>query len=492
MNPPQTALYTVAAVRAIEARAAQTCAIDLWTLMRRAGQAAFRALRARWPEATRIVIVCGSGNNGGDGYVVAELARSLGLQVVLVQVGAAPACEPALRAVSAWRAAGGEVLAYTGGALPAADLVVDALFGIGLDRAPQGSAAAAIAAINAQSAPVFALDVPSGLNADSGYAPGACVQASATLTFVAWKRGLWTGVAAKVCGERQLATLEVAVEAFAGTDADAELLGLSQLRTALAPRARDLHKGGCGHVLVIGGDHGHGGAALLAARAAARTGAGLVSVATRAQQVAPILASIPEAMVHAVASSEDLRGLIDRADVIALGPGLGQSDWGLQLAAEACASGRPMVLDADALNLLAAGRIAASVNCVLTPHPGEAARLLGVDVAAIAQDRYAAVRELARRFRAIVVLKGAGSLVVDRDGAVAVCPFGNPGMASGGMGDALTGIIAALIAQGLGLVDAARAGITVHALAGDRAAGNGERGLLATDLIAELRMLVNP
>ncbi|MBK7145666.1 MAG: NAD(P)H-hydrate dehydratase [Xanthomonadales bacterium] len=492
MNPLLTALYSVAAVRAIEARAVQDSAIDLWTLMRRAGQVAFRALRARWPEATRIVIVCGSGNNGGDGYVVAELARSLGLQVALVQVGAAPACEPAQRAVNAWHASGGEVLAYTGGSLPEADLVVDALFGIGLDRAPEGMAAAAIAAINTQSAPVFALDVPSGLDADRGHAPGACVHAAATLAFVAWKRGLWTGVAARVCGERQLATLEVPAGAFAGTDADAELLGLPRLRTALAPRARDLHKGGCGHVLVIGGDHGHGGAALLAARAAAHSGAGLVSVATRAEHVAPILASIPEAMVRAVASSAELRGLIDRADVIALGPGLGQSDWGLQMAAEACASALPMVLDADALNLLAAARIQLPTDCVLTPHPGEAARLLGVEVGAIAQDRYAAVRELARRFRAIVVLKGAGSLVADRDGAVAVCPFGNPGMASGGMGDALTGIIAALIAQGLGLVDAARVGVTVHALAGDRAAGNGERGLLATDLIAELRMLVNP
>ena len=492
MNPGSSELYTVAAVRAIEARAAHAHALDLWTLMQRAGQAAYRMLRVRWPGALRIAIVCGSGNNGGDGYVVAALARAAGLQVVLVQVGATPACEPALRAVRAWCAGGGEVLAYGGGSLSDADLVVDAVFGIGLDRAPQGSAAAAIEAINAHAAPVFALDVPSGLNADSGCAPGACVQACATLSFVAWKRGLWTGMAARLCGERQLATLELPPEAFAGIEADARLLAQPDVAAALAPRARDLHKGGCGHVLVIGGDRGHGGAASLAASAAARTGAGLVSVATRAEHVAPILASIPEAMVQAVASREDLRALIERADVIALGPGLGQSDWGVQLAQEACGAGRPVVLDADALNLLAAGHLAAPAACVLTPHPGEAARLLAVEVAAIARDRFAAVRELACRYRAVVVLKGAGSLIADRDGAVAVCPFGNPGMASGGMGDALTGIVAALIAQGLGLADAARTGALVHASAADRAARHGERGLLASDLIAELRMLVNP
>jgi hydroxyethylthiazole kinase-like uncharacterized protein yjeF len=493
MNELDEALYRVDAVRRIEAQAMALPGHDAGSLMQRAGAAALAFLRTRWPLARRIAVVCGSGNNGGDGYVLATLARAVGIDVDVVQVGAMPTRAPAVQAVERWRDAGG---VFRGddvqATLSAADVVVDALLGIGLDRAPEGAQCAAIEAINACGRPVFALDLPSGLDGDTGHAPGACVRATATLSFIVWKRGLWTGAAAEVCGERHLAALDVPATSLAGIAPDARLLARSDLSQALKPRPRDAHKGQAGYVLVVGGDLGLGGAVLIAGTAAARAGAGLVGVATRPEHVAAVLARQPELMARGIVAANDLDALVERADVIAFGPGLGQSDWSLALALRACASGKPLVLDADALNWLAAHRIAPTGDCVLTPHPGEAARLLGTTVAAIAVDRFAAARRLAAQYGAAVVLKGAGSLVVDADGEVAVCPFGNPGMASGGMGDALTGIVAALWAQGLPAIAAARIGVLAHALAGDRAARAGERGLLATDLVAELRAVLNP
>jgi NAD(P)H-hydrate epimerase len=396
-----------------------------------------------------------------------------------------------VQALAQWHAVGGTIDDDLN-VLADADLVVDALFGIGLDRAPDDAARDAIAAINRTGKPVLALDVPSGLNADTGHAPGVCVHASVTLSFIAWKRGLWTGVAAHVCGDRQLATLSVPQDAFAGIPFDAECLTRASLARALPPRARDAHKGSAGHVLVIGGDLGFGGAVMIAAMAAARSGAGLVNVATRAEHVSALIACQPELMARGVTTADELDTLIARADVIAIGPGLGQSPWGLALALRACASGKSLVLDADALSLLALRRIEPHGHIVLTPHPGEASRLLGCTVADVERDRHAAVRAIAEQYQAVVVLKGAGSLIADVDGSVAVCPFGNPGMASGGMGDALTGVVAALWAQGLDARDAARTGVLAHALAGDRAARAGERGLLAMDVVAELRAVVNP
>lgn len=492
MKAEDSDLYTVAAVRRIEAQAMAQAELADWPLMQRAGAAAFRMLRVRWPEASRITVVCGNGNNGGDGYVVAALARAAGLAPRVIQVGPASTREPAVQAVLAWQQCGATAREYRGGDLEAADLLVDALFGIGLDRAPDGLHAQAIGAMNRHTAPCFALDLPSGLNADSGHAPGACVTADLTLSFIAHKRGLWTGSAARYCGERFLDSLDLPASARAGISADGQLLRAQEMRVALPPRPRDAHKGQGGHVLVIGGDHGMGGAVAIAASAALRAGAGLVSVATRAEHAAPILAWRPEVMVHAIDDAHALLPLIEHASVIALGPGLGQSDWSRQLARAAVSARKPTVIDADALNLLATGDIDVPPNAVLTPHPGEAARLLGIDSAAIARDRYAAARALAQRFAATVVLKGAGSVIADADGAVSVCPYGNPGMASGGMGDALTGIVAALLAQGLACGAAARSAVLAHALAADAAAGEGERGLLASDVIDALRRVLNP
>jgi ADP-dependent NAD(P)H-hydrate dehydratase / NAD(P)H-hydrate epimerase len=260
----------------------------------------------------------------------------------------------------------------------------------------------------------------------------------------------------------------------------------------LPMRSRDAHKGCHGHVLAIGGDHGTAGAIRLCGEAALRSGAGLVSVATQPEHLFALNAARPELMAHAVADPSALAPLLARASVLAVGPGLGRGSWGRALWQAALDSRLPRVLDADGLNLLAAApRCFDGLAAVLTPHPGEAARLLDCDVAAVESDRFAAARALAKRYGGVLVLKGAGSLIADPDGGLAVCPWGNPGMASGGTGDLLTGIIAALLAQGCTAWQAACLGVGLHARAGDLAARDGERGLLASDLLIPLRHLLN-
>ncbi len=281
-------------------------------------------------------------------------------------------------------------------------------------------------------------------------------------------------------------------------------LSYDTLRPLLVPRPRDSHKGAYGHVLVLGGAPGFGGAALLAAEAAARTGAGLTSVATHPHHVAALLARRPELMVHGVDQPDVINALLERATVLVAGPGLGNDTWGLQLLQTALHTAArrslPVLLDADALNLLSAGKLDAGARLksewILTPHPGEAARLLDCPVTEVQAAREATVRELQRRYGATVVLKGAGTLVCfDQHGRqqVECCVHGNPGMASGGMGDVLSGIIGGLLAQGLGTANATRIGVCLHSRAADlEAAAHGERGMLATDLLPHLRTLLNP
>ena len=476
----------MAQVRALERAALATLDIESFELMRRAAQAALDDLRRRWPQARRVTVCCGPGNNGGDGFLLAALARDSGMQVNVLALAAEAHGDAAL-ARAAWERGGGQTVEWHDtDNLPAGDVLVDALYGIGLDRAPQAQSAALIERINASAAPVLALDVPSGLNADTGHCPGVAIRADATLTFVAHKRGLHTGHAADCVGALELASL--GVDAVGGAP-DARLL----MARGLAARQRHANKGDNGHVLVVGGAPGMSGAARLAGEAALRAGAGLVSVATHPQHAAGLNLGRPELMVHAVADAQALHAMLERATVLALGPGLGRGEWGRALWRGTLAAGKPLVLDADGLNLLAEAGTAHQFDTpvVLTPHPGEAARLLGVDTAEVERDRFAAVRLLAQRYHAVVVLKGAGSLIADANGRLDVCPWGNPGMASGGMGDLLTGLIAALMAQGCDAREAACLGVGLHARAGDLAAQIGERGLLASDLLLPLRTLLN-
>ena len=484
-------LFDTDAVRRLEARGIAACDGDGFALMARAGQAAWRYVLKHWPREQRIVVACGPGNNGGDGYVLARHAHASGRDVRVLRLQP-PSTELARRACDEYIAAGGRI-AESADAMRDAGLIVDALFGIGLSRAPDVATAALIETINAHPAPVLALDVPSGIDARRGSAPGAAIVADRTLQFIARHRGLRTGAAMDHAGELELATLDLPDSVADGIAPAAQAYRPDALPGFFPLRPRDSHKGRNGHVLCIGGDQGSGGAILLAADAALRCGAGLASVATRAAHVPALLARRPEAMAHGIEDASGLAALLARADVLAIGPGLGQGEWGRSLFDAALACDRPRVLDADALNLLAQSPRRLSAHDVITPHPGEAARLLGITTADVQRDRFAAASVLCERYAAQVVLKGAGSIVASADRVPAVICAGNPGMAVGGMGDLLTGCIAALLAQGFEPRDSAVAGALLHGAAGDAAARDeGERGLLPGDLLPWLRRLANP
>ena len=476
-------------VRDAEQHAAQAHGITLADLMQRAGQAAFNRIRQYYPCARHWLILCGHGNNGGDGYVVARLARASGIHVTLLAVagdGALPI--EAQQARTQWLQAGGCVQPAVL-PLPEAEVIVDALLGIGLHAAPRAPYDGLIAAINAHPAPVVALDLPSGLNADTGIALGAVVQAEHTQSFICLKPGLLTGQARAVVGQLHCDPLGLSAWLAAQRWPWRRLDG-QDLAGWLPPRSPLAHKGEQGRLLLIGGDHGMGGAIRLAGQAALRSGAGLVRVLTRAEHVAPLLAACPELMVEAW-SPAALHEALAWADVLAIGPGLGRRDWGRRALAAIVDCQRPMLWDADALNLLAEAPFA-DARRVITPHPGEAARLLGCSIAQIERDRPAAVCALQRRYGGVALLKGAGTLIADGTRR-AIADIGNPGMASGGMGDILSGIIGGLLAQKLPLYDATCAGAVAHGVAADvLAQREGTRGMLASDLLPEIRRWVNP
>ncbi|MBP8098330.1 MAG: NAD(P)H-hydrate dehydratase [Arenimonas sp.] len=485
-------LYTSDQIRAMDALAIESLGLSGYELMGRAGAAAWAVLRHRWPHAKQIVVVCGPGNNGGDGYVLARIAKAAGCKVeVLVDPGGAPRSRDGRRAASDWRGAAGVTRVFDG-LLPEADVWVDALYGIGLTRQTSGVVEAMIERINASHQPVLALDVASGLDADRGSALRMCIRADVTLSFIAGKRGLYTGQACDVSGEVLLDRLGLPENLFADFTPAARLYRRENLVDSLGPRHSNAHKGEHGHVLCVGGEMGMGGAVRLCAEAALRAGAGLASVATRSEGVAALVAARPEAMTHAVEDADALQILIKRADVLAVGPGLGRGEWGRTLFEAAVGSGKPIILDADGLGLLAA-HPRPLPQAILTPHPGEAARLLGISNEEVQVDRFAAVQALVEKFDCVVVLKGAGTLVAAPGEITAVIGAGNPGMATGGMGDVLTGVIAALRAQRLPLFFAAVFGALLHGAAGDDAARiDGERGLLPSDLFPHLRRLANP
>lgn len=480
-------LYASEQVREIE-RLAVASGTSGYVLMQRAARACWLHMQQRWPVARSIHVVCGSGNNGGDGYEIARLARDAGCDVRVTQVGPAAAHGDAVLARRGWIDAGGDVCAGVPD-LSDAELVVDALFGIGLTRDLQGEARVAVERINACGAGVFSVDLPSGLHADSGRVMGIAVRANACTSLIGFKPARVLGAGPSQCAEWRVEGLGIGQDLLARVPYLADLPGHEELKTALPPRLREAHKGSHGHVLVVGGDVGMMGAVLLAARAALRTGAGLVSVATRAEHAVALTAAQPELMCHGISHARQMLPLLERADAIAIGPGLGQAPWARELFACVLEQSKPLVVDADALNLLAQEPVRRA-DWVLTPHPGEAARLLSISTAQIQAARVGAVRALRERYGGVAVLKGAGSLVQGE--ALAACSYGNPGMAVGGMGDVLTGIIVALIAQGLASERAARTGVLIHAMAGDRAALGGQRGLLPGDLITQLRAVVNP
>ncbi len=489
--PPN--LYRAEQTRELDRLAIEEFGISANILMERAGDAAFNILRQTWPDASRIAVMCGSGNNGGDGFVIARLAYEQGLNVTVYQVGDPVRIQgDALAALQRMQGVDLSPVAYTEQSLDDYDVIVDALLGTGLSGEVRAPFRQAIEAINASPAPVLAVDIPSGLNADTGMPCGLAVRADCTVSFIGLKQGMMIGKGPDYCGKILFDDLNLPAAVFERLEPAATLLAYDELKHHLKPRERTAHKGDFGHVLIVGGNKGMSGAARLAGEAALRSGAGLVSIATRRKHAAQLSATRPELMCHGIESGDALKALSARATVIAIGPGLGQDDWAREMLSIAMARNLPLVVDADALKLLAKIEIERK-DWILTPHPGEAAHLLHTGTAEVQQDRFAAVSKLVEKYDATVVLKGAGSLVKHPGEKPGLCTAGNPGMASAGMGDVLTGVIAALVAQGMGQAEAARLGVCLHAEAGDLAIrGIGVRGLLAGDIMSPLRRLVNP
>ena len=496
-------VWTPEAVRTLDRTATSAFGISGYELMTRAGEAVCAAASARWPDAHSWVVLCGAGNNGGDGYVVARLARRAGRDVRVCAL--ADPSRLTGDAATAWRdfaAEGAALVPLEPQVLAGAELVVDAILGIGLARPVTGATRTAIEAVNAAQRPVVAVDIPSGLDATSGLPSGVAVRADLTVTFVGRKLGLYLGEGPAHTGQVQFADLgippTVVERAGLGGQARLCLFTADELPRLLPRRSATAHKGHFGHVLVVGGNYGMSGAVRLAGEAALRAGAGLVSVATRPAHAALLPLVRPELMCHGIAEPEDLAPLLARATVVALGPGLGRDEWARGLLAAVLATPLPLVLDADALNLLADLPVRRQ-DWILTPHPGEAGRLLGRTSTDVQRDRLGALEALRDRYGGTIVLKGSGTLVGGTGQCPWLIPTGNPGMATAGMGDVLTGVTAGLVAQahaqllaGVPGADIAAAAAFVHGAAGDAAARAGQRGVVASDTLAQLQPWLNP
>ncbi len=485
-------VYSVESVRQVDRAAIEGLGIPGYTLMTSAAMESLDEAVSFYPNAKRWQIICGAGNNGGDGYVLARLAAQRGISVSVTALTPPEKLDgDAATAYADFIADGGHVGCWDGGLDAHVDMIVDAMLGSGLLRDVEGQYADAVNTINSHASPVMALDIPSGLDGDSGAIRGVAVRADLTVTFVGLKTGLFLNDGPDSVGELRFSDLQIPHKCYENSVERLRRIEYAEFGNVLPPRDQSAHKGEFGHLLLIGGGPGMPGAIRLAGEAALRCGAGRVSVATHPSHHAAITSGRPELMCHAIDKPSDIRPLLDTVDTLALGPGLGTAKWGRSLFNEVLHTDLPMVVDADALNLLAGSPRRHDAR-ILTPHPGEAARLLDTDAATIQKDRLGAIEKLTDRYGGTIVLKGSGTLVSSSDGPSWISTSGNPGMASPGMGDVLTGVVAAFLAQGMSFESSAAFGVEVHARAGDRAAKSGQRGMIASDLLRELRPLVNP
>lgn len=497
-------LFLSQQVRDIDSSAINRHGIKGFSLMNKAAKFSFNILLERFPNCQKVTVLCGSGNNAGDGYIVAALAKAYGIACNVYFLS--PPDKLVGDAQSAYQMCLAENVScdhYSDKSLASETdnhIIVDALLGTGLNSPVRGLYADAIEAANKSTAPILAIDIPSGLNANTGSIMGTGIEADCTASFIALKLGLFTAEGQHYTGELYYDDLEVPAKIINEQTPIAHCLSLQKLLDQVSVRPRHFHKGNCGHTLIVGGDRGYGGAVLMAAEAALRCGSGLTSVITHQDHCSALLSRTPEVMVTSTENTQQVEQLLDAATVIVIGPGLGRSAWSEKLLQRVIKLDKPLVLDADALNILTNKQN--WINSVdkenqgkriYTPHPGEAARLLGHGSAGlIQQDRLHAITELSNKLGGHILLKGSGSLLASKGETISICPYGNPGMASGGMGDVLSGIIGSLVAQGFDEGFALRLATTLHARAADIAAKqSGERGLSACDLIPVVRSLLN-
>ncbi|MCL9780625.1 NAD(P)H-hydrate dehydratase [Vibrio sp. S4M6] len=491
-------LYSAEQVKQGEVQAAKLANIPMYDLMEKAGAAVFETLLEHYGQPSSIAVFCGGGNNGGDGYVVARLAKERGIQVSLYHCGAIDKLKgDALTAKRAWQSAGGRIVDIerilsqpVSLTLSEHNVVVDALLGTGLSGPVRPQARQVIALLNQFNGPVVSVDIPSGLCANTGQVLGDCVKADHTVTFIGHKQGLVTGHARAYTGDLHFAGLSVE-ERLEQICATSRFLMGQEVYQYLPERSPLAHKGNNGKLICIGGNEGMAGAIVLASTAAARSGAGLVATLAHSDSVLPLQVHCPEVMARQWCGDKAfLSQRLRWSDVVLIGPGLGTDDWSEEAYHDVLGVDKVKVFDADALNLLAQ-RPNKDPQRILTPHSGEAARLLGVSIEEVESDRYQSVIELHQRYGGVIVLKGPGTLVFDGQ-TTTVCPKGNSGMASGGMGDVLSGVIAGLLAQGMCLFDAAKLGVYCHSEAADVIASQtGQRGMLASDVIPQVRALLN-
>ena len=481
---PSHALYTAKQLRTLEQNAVKG-ELDLLTLMQRAGRAVYDTILGRFTNGPpqRWLILCGAGNNGGDGYVVAHLARAAGFQVE-VFAGAVPESEPAMQVHQDFISATRHEIRRKGWKPGDYDVVVEALCGLGQRLPLKGDAKRLAQVGNASSGYKVSVDLPAGLDADTGRVDPEGFRADLCIAMIGWKRGMFTGTGAARCGERLLA--ELALPATLHCMQPAAML--STALPALPRRAADSHKRSYGSVLISGGEPGMFGAALLSAKAALRSGSGLVSVMTGPEQLDRPAIYCPELLSLNQEDTEACERALLAANAVAVGPGLSAGTVAERM--PMLLTGKaPLVVDAGALRWLAENP-RKSDRWVLTPHAGEAAALLKLSSEAVEADRFSAAEKIQARYGGVCVLKGHGSIVQNAEGAQ-VCISGNPGLATAGTGDVLTGIIAALLGQGLALTEAAVTGVNLHATAGDRCAARlGRVGMIAGDLIDELPALL--
>jgi len=484
-------LYTAEQTRKLDQIAIEEFDIPASTLMARAADSVFETLSERYPKAKKIAVVTGLGNNAGDGFMLARLAQGLNYKVTVYHLGEADKYkDDCFDAYQRMQGTDVSIINYTSQDFKDCDVIIDGIFGIGLNREAGGLFKTAIEKINNSGKPTIAIDIPSGLNANTGTVWGVAIKANITISFIGLKQGLLTGEGPEYSGELLFDDLDVPKAVYDQVPTDTMHCSWENSKKLLQKRSRNAHKGNFGHSLLVGGDKGMGGAIQMAATAALRVGSGLVSVATHTEHAAAITAARPEIMCVGAESPKDLNDKLELATVIGLGPGLGKSKWAKKLYGAIMQTKLPLVIDADALNLLSE-KPSRKENWILTPHPGEAGRLLNCTTQEIQSDRFLAIKEIQKKYGGVIVLKGAGSLICDGSKTY-VCTDGNPGMASGGMGDVLTGILTGLIAQGFDLATSAKLGVCLHAAAGDQAAKDGERGLMASDVIASLKQFVNP
>lgn len=487
-------LYTGQQVKLGEQQAAKRAGVEMYTLMLRAGLATYQTIRQEFPDAKRMLVMVGTGNNGGDGFVVAKLAKADGLNVSLYLYGdEANISGDADKAKQEWLESGGKIESAQNidWDQMSGDVLVDGLLGTGLSGQVRPPLQTVVNQINAINIPVVAIDIPSGLCSDTGKILGTAVNAQHTVTFIGTKQGLATGQARAVVGELHFASLGVENEFRHCVAPNSQFIEHGRFYLAMPLRLATAHKGHNGRLLCLGGNQGYAGAIRLCATAGARCGAGLIRTLCHPSSTLPLQVACPEVMTSGWDGSKTtLSEALEFADVVALGPGLGVDQWAQDLYQVASKVDKPKVVDADGLNLLAQNPIKDDLR-VITPHPGEAARLLQCSVSDVEQDRFQAVKALHNLYGGVVVLKGAGTLIFDGD-ITHVCQAGNSGMATGGMGDVLTGIIAALIAQGMSLSNATKFGVLIHSEAADQlATQHGKIGILASDVIEQSRNVLN-